>query len=553
MRMGMRMRVRVDGGRRRWRKSLMKTSGHADTRVIHVMLHRRMHRVMMLRRTHRRTESRVEGLVVEIKVSAGLDHVTHDTTEAQAAAGLLLLAFRRELPVSRLDALLFHRQRPVHVVQLVVEPASVADRLAGLVPPPESRGRRLAVGAAGARPSRRTLQRQAAFRLDEGSILTVHLVVKPTGVAEVVPGAVSSPKGCRRGAAIHALATLFTLLHLAGRRAVRAGGTVAAVVGAVVLLMRRRGCPVMVAEHHRRLDVARAGAGCAQRVLMVHERAHYRRVCDRRLVLAGGTAAQSGERITAVIVIGARRIVVVRAGGRAGGYAVGRSVLGRCRRKGEEMVAASATVTRQTSGGGRQRGSQGTLRLLVVHSAARGRRRRGESPGCLRGVRAAAGQPWMENRGVEVRPADLAHRTARHAAVRHPCVGVVGRSCGVMRRRSGVRVVTPVIVADHSGHPGTPRRRLQPGRLIPRSSTRLAAHVHRVQRDLGASRSLAEERAGGGVTAGRGGARGGRKERERSTERRENGRAGPGGRLGVLPKAPLFLFRRPRDAQWDHR
>lgn len=51
MRMGMRMRVRVDGGRRRWRKSLMKTSGHADTRVIHVMLHRRMHRVMMLRRT----------------------------------------------------------------------------------------------------------------------------------------------------------------------------------------------------------------------------------------------------------------------------------------------------------------------------------------------------------------------------------------------------------------------------------------------------------------------------------------------------------------------
>lgn len=47
-----------------------------------------------------------------------------------------------------------------HVVQLVVESAGVADRLAGLVPPPESRGRRLAVGAAGACPSRRTLQRQ---------------------------------------------------------------------------------------------------------------------------------------------------------------------------------------------------------------------------------------------------------------------------------------------------------------------------------------------------------------------------------------------------------
>lgn len=91
MGMGMRMRVRVDGGRRRWRKSLMKTSGHADTRVIHVMLHRRMHRVMMLGRTHRRAESGVEGLVVEIEVSASLDHVAHDTAEAQAAAGLLLL------------------------------------------------------------------------------------------------------------------------------------------------------------------------------------------------------------------------------------------------------------------------------------------------------------------------------------------------------------------------------------------------------------------------------------------------------------------------------
>jgi len=47
-----------------------------------------------------------------------------------------------------------------HIVQLVVESAGVADRLAGLVPPPEGRGGRLAVGAAGTRPSRRTLHRQ---------------------------------------------------------------------------------------------------------------------------------------------------------------------------------------------------------------------------------------------------------------------------------------------------------------------------------------------------------------------------------------------------------
>ena len=78
---------------------------------------------------------------------------------------------------------------------------------------------------------------------------------------------------------------------------------------------------------------------------MMHKCAHYRRVSDRRLVLAGSTTAQSGERITAVIIIGARGIVVIRAGGRAGGYAIRRSVLGRCWRKGEEMVTA-ATVTR---------------------------------------------------------------------------------------------------------------------------------------------------------------------------------------------------------------
>lgn len=53
-----------------------------------------------------------------------------------------------------------------HVVQLVVEPASVADRLARLIPSPEGRGRRLAVGAAGARSSRRTLQRQFWKRED---------------------------------------------------------------------------------------------------------------------------------------------------------------------------------------------------------------------------------------------------------------------------------------------------------------------------------------------------------------------------------------------------
>lgn len=147
-------------------------------------------------------------------------------------------------------------------MQLVVESASVADRLSRLIPSPKSRSGRLAVGAAGSCPSRRTLQRQASFRLDEGSILAVHLVIEPAGVTEVVAGSVPSPERRRSSTAIHALATLFSLLHLAGGRAVRAGA-VAAVVGTVVLLMRWRRRPVMVAEHHRRFDVARAGTGCS--------------------------------------------------------------------------------------------------------------------------------------------------------------------------------------------------------------------------------------------------------------------------------------------------
>jgi len=59
---------------------------------------------------------------------------------------------------------------------------------------------------------------QASLRLDEGSILAVHLVVKATGVAEVVTGAVPSPEGCRCGAAIHALATLYRDSHPNGTK-----------------------------------------------------------------------------------------------------------------------------------------------------------------------------------------------------------------------------------------------------------------------------------------------------------------------------------------------
>lgn len=50
---------------------------------------------------------------------------------------------------------------------------------------------------------------QASFRLDEGSILAVHLVVKSASVAEVMPSAISSPKGRRCRSTVDTLATLY--------------------------------------------------------------------------------------------------------------------------------------------------------------------------------------------------------------------------------------------------------------------------------------------------------------------------------------------------------
>jgi len=51
-------------------------------------------------------------------------------------------------------------QCATHIMKLVVESTGVTNRLPVLVPAPQRRGRRLAVGTTGARPPRRRLQRQ---------------------------------------------------------------------------------------------------------------------------------------------------------------------------------------------------------------------------------------------------------------------------------------------------------------------------------------------------------------------------------------------------------
>lgn len=62
------------------------------------------------------------------------------------------------LPFPRLDAVLPHRQGPVHAVQLEVEAASVANGLALVVAPPKGGGAGAAVGAAQPQPPGRGLK-----------------------------------------------------------------------------------------------------------------------------------------------------------------------------------------------------------------------------------------------------------------------------------------------------------------------------------------------------------------------------------------------------------
>lgn len=57
--------------------------------------------------------------------------------------------------VNYLNVVLLHRQRSVHVVQLVVQAAGVAHRFADLVPPPQGRVGGVTVGALQANASRR--------------------------------------------------------------------------------------------------------------------------------------------------------------------------------------------------------------------------------------------------------------------------------------------------------------------------------------------------------------------------------------------------------------
>lgn len=113
-----------------------------------------------------------------------------------------LFGFARHFSVSGLDAFLLHSQGSVNIVQLVVQPAGVADRIPIGISSPESGSGGLTVCTGRTCPSR---CRQPSLGFDEGSVLSVHFVVEPTGIAEVVPGAISSPEWGRGRPAVHTL------------------------------------------------------------------------------------------------------------------------------------------------------------------------------------------------------------------------------------------------------------------------------------------------------------------------------------------------------------
>lgn len=151
---------------------------------------------------------------------------------------LALFGLVGHFPVASLYSLLFHGERPVDVMQFVVEAAGVAHGVSVCIAPPERGGGRLTVSTTGACSSG---SRQPALGFDERSILAVHLVVKAAGVAQVMSSAVPSPQGRGGGSTVYTFTSLgagprlaFALVDETGRgpqQAARVEQTAAVVVG----------------------------------------------------------------------------------------------------------------------------------------------------------------------------------------------------------------------------------------------------------------------------------------------------------------------------------
>lgn len=109
-----------------------------------------------------------------------LQHGTH----------LALLVLVGHFTVSCLDTVFLHSKGSVDVVQLEVESTGVTHRLTAGVPSPQCGGAGVTVGTLCPSP---LTDNQSFLWPDQGTVLAIHLVIKPTGVTQVVSCPISTP------------------------------------------------------------------------------------------------------------------------------------------------------------------------------------------------------------------------------------------------------------------------------------------------------------------------------------------------------------------------
>ena len=129
-----------------------------------------------------------------------------------ARAGDAIASFTIRFAISCLNIFFLQCDRAIHFVQFVIQATSVANVFSVSISTPECRGVRVAIRTENAaflhcrlkrrvrmfcvvRRRRRTYE--TSFRFDQRSILSVHLMIKSTGVAEIIAVAIASPE--RRG------------------------------------------------------------------------------------------------------------------------------------------------------------------------------------------------------------------------------------------------------------------------------------------------------------------------------------------------------------------
>ena len=110
------------------------------------------------------------------------------------------------------------------IMNLLVQPAGVADNVPVAATPPQRGGGGGAVGTGRALPL--AAGHAGVLGLDQRPVGAVHLVVETAGVAEVVARRVPPPQGRGRHAAVHALPCLLVMnggWEIEGRRMNRRG------------------------------------------------------------------------------------------------------------------------------------------------------------------------------------------------------------------------------------------------------------------------------------------------------------------------------------------